>query len=207
MTAGLGRTMKSYDEGVSAVIDIAGRFTEEDWDKPTPCPAWNATELAGHLQVVATWYHQWLDRTVAGDATPAFTAGHLPTENAAAVDGLPPTSGPERVAGFAQLARAYAKRLPERWNLPYGYPRGTVTAGFHAGVAALEWHVHAWDLGQAVGYEHHPEDPELLATAGAESELRWRLGWLRPALPIVKRVAASGDAWRRVLKGSGRRPS
>jgi uncharacterized protein (TIGR03083 family) len=207
MTIGLGRTMKAYDDGVSAVIAIAGRYQEEDWAKPTPCPAWTAAELAGHLQIVAGWYHHWLDRAIAGDATPPFTASHLPTENAAAVDGLPATTGPERIAAFAELGRAYAKRVPERWNLPYGYPRGTVTAGLHAGVAAVEWHVHAWDLGQAIGHEHRPEDPAVLASVGAESEVRWRMRWLRPVLPLVKRVAGSGDPWRRVLKGSGRRPA
>jgi hypothetical protein len=205
MSAGLGRVMRCYDDGVDAVEAMAKRIdAAEAWDKATPCPAWTAVELLGHLQVVAGWYHAWLDLAEAGVAEPPFAAGHLPVENAAAVDALPPTSGPDRLTAFTTLARTYAKRLPERWSLPYGYPRGTVTAGFHAGVAAIEWHVHAWDLGQVVGHQYRPADPEALAAIGAESELRWRAPLLKPIVPIVRRVAASGDAWRRLLKGAGR---
>jgi hypothetical protein len=205
VTAGLGRVLRAYDDGVVAVEAMARRIDAADaWDTPTPCPAWSAAELAGHLQVVAGWYHAWLDRAEVGITDPLFAAGHLPVENAAAVDALPPTSGPERIAAFGSLARAYAKRLPERWSLPYGYPRGRVTAGFHAGVAAIEWHVHAWDLGRVVGEDHRPADPKVLAAAGAESELRWRMPTLRPLVPVARKVASTGDAWRRVLKGAGR---
>lgn len=207
MTAGLGRIMRAYDDGVDAVDAMATRIdTSDAWDRPTPCPAWSASELAGHLQIVAGWYHAWLDRAEAGFADPPFPAGRLPTQNAAAVDGLPETTGPERVAGFVELARAYAKRVPERWNLPYGYPRGTVTAGFHAGVAAVEWHIHAWDLGRVVGHDHRPADPDVLAAIGAESELRWKAPALRPLLPLVRGVVTTGDSWRRLLRGAGRTP-
>ncbi|MEY2478619.1 MAG: hypothetical protein QOG87_3934 [Actinomycetota bacterium] len=207
MTAGLGRIMRAYDDGVEAVEAMATRIEAADvWDQPTPCPAWTAVELTGHLQVVVGWYHAWLDRAEVGIAEAPFPTGRLPAENAAAVDALPPTSGTERAAAFATSARAYAKRLPERWSLPYGYPRGTVTAGLHAGVAAIEWHVHAWDLGQVVGHEHRPADPEALAAVGAESEVRWRMPALRPLLPAARWVATTGDAWRRVLKGAGRAP-
>jgi uncharacterized protein (TIGR03083 family) len=197
--------MRAFDDGVTAIEAIAVRIDAADaWDKPTPCPAWTAAELAGHLQVVAGWYHLWLDRAEAGEADAPFPAAKLPLENATAVDALPPTSGPERVEAFATLARAYAKRLPERWPLPYGYPRGTITAGLHAGVAAIEWHVHAWDLGCVIGHDHHPADPAALAAVGAESLLRWRAPLLRPLLPVARRLATTGDPWRRVLKGAGR---
>src|SRR3954470_14945994 len=136
MGAGLGRVLRSYDDGIDAVEAIAKRIDASDaWDEMTPCPAWTALELLGHLQVVAGWYHSWLDRAEVGIATAPFTAGQLSVENTAAVDELPATSGPDRLTAFTTLARTYGTRLPERWALPYGYPRGTVTAGFHAGVA------------------------------------------------------------------------
>ena len=199
--------MRAYDDGVDAVEAMATRIEAADaWGKPTPCPAWTALELVGHLEVVAGWYHAWLDRAEAGIADPPFPAAKLPTQNAAAVDALPATTGLERTATFVQLARSYAKRIPERWKLPYGYPRGTVTAGLHAGVAAVEWHVHAWDLGRVVGHDHHPADPAVLVAAGAESELRWKAPALRPLLPLVRRAVSAGDAWARLLKGAGRTP-
>jgi hypothetical protein len=207
MGAGLGRVLRCYDDGIDAVEAIATRIEAADaWESTTPCPAWTALELLGHLGIVAGWYHAWLDRAEAGIAEPPFPAAHLPVENAAAVDALPATSGPDRLTAFTTLARTYAKRLPERWSLPYGYPRGTVTAGFHAGVAAIEWHVHAWDLGQVIGHTHRPEDPETLAAVGAESELRYRAPALRSVAPLARRLATTGDAWRRVLKGAGRTP-
>ncbi len=205
MTAGLGRIMRAFDDGVDAVEAMATRIDDSGaWADPTPCPAWTAVELVGHLQIVAGWYHAWLDRAEAGIADPPFPAAKLPVVNAAAVDALPPTSGPERAAACVDLGRAYAKRLPERWGLPYGYPRATVTAGFHAGVAAIEWHVHAWDLGQVVGHQHRPPDPAVLAAVGVESELRWRAPMLRPLIPLARRAASAGDPWRRILKGAGR---
>src|SRR5687767_5912534 len=98
MTAGLGRVMRAYDEGVDAVETMAARIDAgEVWDQPTPCPAWTAAELAGHLEVVAGWYHAWLDRAEVGITDPPFPPGRLPAENAAAVDALPPTTGAERV--------------------------------------------------------------------------------------------------------------
>jgi hypothetical protein len=57
-----------------------------------------------------------------------------------------------------------------------------------------------------VGVDHRPDDPEALAAAGAESQLRWRMPALRPLAPVARRVASSGDAWRRLLKGAGRTP-
>jgi hypothetical protein len=206
VSAGLGRVLRAYDDGVDAVEAMSARVDAADaWGDSTPCPAWNAAELAGHLQVVAGWYHGWLDRAEVGDAEPPFPAARLPVENAAAVDALPPTSGAERIDAFVMLARSYAKRVPERWSLPYGYPRGTVTVGLHAGVAAIEWHVHAWDLGRVVGHDYRPADPAVLAAVGLESQLRWKAPVLRPLLPMGRALVARGDAWSRLLKGAGRR--
>ena len=57
-----------------------------------------------------------------------------------------------------------------------------MTVGLHAGVAAAEWHLHAWDLATAAGKSHRPSDPHtlFLATAAcmlaAQGGLRARLG-------------------------------
>ena len=64
--------------------------------------------------------------------------------------------GPAAVAQFVQRARTYRARVSPRWDLAYGYPRGTVTAGLHAGVAACEWHLHTWDLACSRGRDHRP---------------------------------------------------
>ena len=137
-----------YDEGVEALAATADGLTPSEWEQPA-CGEWTAAELARHVFAVAGWYHDWLDRAERGDPTPVFDARDLAMNNAEALEGLTDLDGPAAVALFVHRARAYRDRLPAEWDLPFGYPRGTVTAGLHAGIAACEWHLHTWDLARA----------------------------------------------------------
>ena len=40
-----------------------------------------------------------------------------------------------------------------------------MTAGLHAGVAACEWHLHAWDVARAIGLVYRVSDPATLYAA------------------------------------------
>ena len=151
-----------------------------------PCRLWrvDGQELARHVLAVARWYHDWLDRAERGDAAPPFAVTELAVRNAAELEGLSGLDGPEAVGRFVPVAGAYRARLPARWDLPYGYPRGTVTAGLHAGTAACEWHLHAWDLAHASGHGHRPSDPAALYAAVGSNAWRppragCRGGWRR----------------------------
>ena len=123
------------------------------------------------------------------------------------------------LAGFAISARSYAQRLLPIWDLPHHQYRDTlVTVGGMAGAACAEWHLHAWDLAQALGKDYQPADPEILVAG-------WQAG--APHLPldlplgVVTCGAASGPArggtaggtrpaagggWAALLCASGRWP-
>ncbi len=120
-----------YGSGVAAVVGAVDGWTDAQWARPA-CGEWSGTDLAGHLVTVIGWYHDWLDRAIAGDAAPAFDAGALDERTALSLAALPPGTGPDRIDDFAASAARYARRLEDHWELPFGYPRGTVTAGLHA---------------------------------------------------------------------------
>ncbi len=194
-----------YDEGVEAFAATAVGLTPAEWEQEA-CGEWTAAELARHVFVVAGWYHDWLDRSEGGDPTPAFDAQDLARRNAEALSGLGDLDGPGAVAQFVDRARAYRDRLPAAWDLPFGYPRGTVTAGLHAGMAACEWHLHTWDLARARGWPYGPRDPAALyAAAGAciaaaEGGVKGRV-----AAALVP-VGARLRPWEAILRRSGRAP-
>ena len=128
---------------------LAGGFTGEAWERPA-CGEWSAAALTRHVAAVAAWYHEWLDSAEQGDAAPPFPGEQLAAQNELALAPLAETTGPAARELFVTRARSYPARLPAAWDLPYGYPRGTVTAGLHAAMAASEWHLHAWDLARSV---------------------------------------------------------
>ncbi len=194
-----------YDEGVDAFAATADGLTPSEW-AGTACGEWTAAELAAHLLAVAGWYHDWLDRAERGDAAPAFDVEDLASRNAKALSGLRDLDGPAAVAQFVDRARAYSGRLPAVWDLPFGYPRGTVTAGLHAGVAACEWHLHTWDLARARGRGYGPRDPATLyaatgaCIAAAEGGLKGRVAGA--LVPVGTRLRP----WEAILRRSGRAP-
>jgi hypothetical protein len=136
------------------------------------CGEWSAKDLAGHLVCVIGWYHDWLDAAERGTSKPPFPAANLPAENAKALAALADGTGHGRIERYAAEAKRYATRLPDAWDIPYGYPYGTATAGLHAGAAACEWHLHAWDLSAG---KHRPADPQSLfeAVGRAITAERW----------------------------------
>ena len=124
-----------FDEGVAAFVAETDRLDADGWSRPA-CGDWSATELARHVLSVIGWYHDWLDRAEAGDASPAFPVDDIDARTARSLAEVGDVPGPEATARFAEQAARYAERLEDGWDLPYGYPRGTVTAGLHAGIAA-----------------------------------------------------------------------
>ncbi len=202
-------------EGIDAVQSIAAGYAADQWRLLTPCDEWDAVALAGHVLCVSRWYHDWLDRAQAGETSKPFDSSELPEQNRLALADLDadgPVDGPTRVAAFAESARAYAGRLNDAWDLPFGYPRGTVTAGLHAGMVTVEWHVHAWDLAHAVGLDHRPAHPEVLVQAAATTQASLQVDRGRGrglAAAVGRSVAArrarrEGDPWLFLLGVAGR---
>jgi uncharacterized protein (TIGR03083 family) len=194
----------AYDDGVTAVCQLAAQFSSQTWHAPTPCPDWQAADLAGHLRCVADDYHEYLDdapasrlaRLMATGAHPDTLARKLARQNAAELATLADASPAEHVAAFASSARSYARRLAPVWDLPHHrYLDREVTVAGMAGAACVEWHLHAWDLARALGADYHPAAPDLLLAA-------WRAGV--PQLAVV--TPAGADPWYSLLVASGRAP-
>jgi uncharacterized protein (TIGR03083 family) len=192
-----------FATGVDAVVEITAGFDDEQWAAPV-CGDWSGTELAGHLVTVVGWYHDWLDRGLAGNPEPVFPIAELDARAAAALAALPPGSGPDRIEAFADSAERYVLRLADHWDVPFGYPRGTVTAGLHAGVAAVEWHVHAWDLAHAVDVEYVPADADVLFVAAARCQMAMLGGFRGRAGVRAAKLAARRNPWEQLLQHMGR---
>lgn len=155
---------------------------------------------------MADWYHAWLDRAEGGEASPPFDAGELAARNELALEALAETSGPAALEIFVTRARSYRERLPAAWDLPYGYPRGTVTAGLHAAVAACEWHLHAWDLARSAGSGHRPSDPDALYRGAGACLARAQGGLKGRIAAVLVPVGARLSPWEAMLRRSGRAP-
>jgi uncharacterized protein (TIGR03083 family) len=195
--------LAQYREGVAAIDAGVAGWDDADWARPA-CGVWTGTDLAGHLVTVIGWYHDWLDRGLDGRCEPAFPIEELDARTVAAVAALPGGTGPDRIATFVASAAAYSTRLVEHWDAPFAYPRGRVTAGLHAGLAAVEWHVHAWDLCRAAGGDHEPSDAAGLFLAAARCRLAV-VGGLKARVGVRAAIAASRrEPWVQLLRRMGR---
>jgi hypothetical protein len=197
--------LRLYDEGVDAFARLAGALGGEAWDRAA-CGEWSAAALTRHVAAVAGWYHEWLDRAERDDVAPPFRAEDLASQNELALVPLAETTGPAALELFVDRARSYRARLPAAWDLPYGYPRGTATAGLHAATAATEWHLHAWDLARSVGSGHRPSDPDALYR-GAGACLATAQGGVKGRIAaVLVPVGARLSPWEALLRRSGRAP-
>jgi mycothiol maleylpyruvate isomerase-like protein len=192
----------AYYDGVRAILQIAERFTRANWNAPTTCSEWRAADLAGHLRCVVDDYHEYLDdapvsrlsRLMATGAPPQSIARKLARQNAAEIATLPDMPPEEHIAAFARSATRYAARIGPLLRLPHHSYRGRViTVAGMAGLASVEWHLHAWDLASAIGISYRPVDPEAVLVA-------WLSG-IPALLPHYER-----DPWLAVLRASGRLP-
>ena len=195
--------LQQFRAGVDGVVGVTSGFDDEQWAEPA-CGVWSGTELAGHLVTVIGWYHDWLDRALDGRAEPVFPIAELDAHTKTALAALPPGSGPDRIAEFADSAERYAIRLADHWDVPFGYPRGTVTAGLHAGVAAVEWHVHAWDFAHAAGLDYVPAAADVLFVAAARCQMAMLGGFRGRAGVRAAKLAARRNAWEQLLQHMGR---
>ena len=195
-----------YHEGVDAFVGEAAALDDRGWARPA-CGEWSATELARHVLAVIGWYHDWLDRAEAGDASPAFPIADLDARNArdqAEMAAHAALDGPAATERFGVRAERYADRLAHTWDLPYGYPRGTVTAGLHAGMAAVEWHVHAWDLARSAGRDRVPSRPDRLFLAAADCQAAVTGGVRGAATDRLAPLGSRLRPWGELLKRLGR---
>jgi uncharacterized protein (TIGR03083 family) len=204
--------LSAYDDGVTAICQLAALFDATSWAAQTPCPEWRAADLAGHLRCVADDYHEYLDeapvsryaRLMATGAHPDTLSRKLARQNAAELAALPDGPPAEHIAAFETSARGYASRLAAVWDLPHHQYRDTVvTVAGMAGAACAEWHLHAFDLAAALGRDYRPQDPAAVLEC-------WRAGMPHRPVPVTRSAWRGGlavrvsDPWHAVLAASGR---
>lgn len=192
-----------FRSGVDAVTLVTAGFGPADWDRPA-CGTWTARETATHLLGVIDWYHDWLDRAVGGERGRPFPEAEVDQRAQDDVRRSANVSGAEAVERFQSRADEYIGRATAHWDTVYAYPFGIVTTGLHCGVAATEWHLHAWDLATAQGSDHTPHDPSALFIAAGTCVAAARGGMGGSLLGWVVPLAARRSPWKTLLKQSGR---
>ena len=185
------RVLVSYGDGVRALQRLGLEYV--DWSLPVEVTACPAIDLAGHLLAVARSCHRLLDAALAGVAPlggdrdrPLVCRGAVPP---ASLDRL--AAGADRIVAFDAVATRYGERLADadldvRIGVWDGAGQLSVTR--HSLLVALEWHLHAWDLAGALGWDYRPADPDVLADG----------------LPAQPGVLPAGGPWAAVLAAAGR---
>lgn len=194
-----------FDEGVAALVEQASQREGRAWHK-TVVGEWSAHELARHLVVIADWYHEWLDAALAGDGSQPFPSKQLDGRNELAILDIRDVDGPDAIEQFAERANDYAERLraavvADQWSTTFGFANGVSTIGGHAGIAAAEWHLHAWDMSGGVWTPSNPAELYLAVGHGmTATQSKWKQSITRR---VVKRISQR-EPWLDLLARSGR---
>lgn len=199
MTSGdavdVDRVLDAVRSGVTAATDAA---MHADPTAATACAGWRVHDLTRHLEAIAGAYVLWAGAALGGRIMTLRTGDELAAYNATMLDRLPDLATTDHVARYRALATDHARLVAAGWDLPMARTAGGVllTVGEHAAVAAVEWHVHAWDLASSRDRRHEP-GPATLAVLGAA----WG-ATLAPALGAAQ--DARPDTWTSLLTATGR---
>lgn len=181
-------------DGVMALVDRA------DADAPTPCDAWRLLDLVRHLEGIAGAYLLWVGSAVGGRVAHMRVGEELAAYNEQVLSRLPVLTVGEHAHRYHLLATDHLRLAMATWDRPVLETPDDVllSVGTHAGIAALEWHVHAWDLATATGREHRPTPAGLAVATRAWDDV----------LAVVNGIDRDGaaDPWHGLLRATGRTP-
>jgi hypothetical protein len=160
------RVLASYDEGVRALRRLGLDYV--DWTLPVEATGCPAIDLAGHLLDTARSCHRLLDAALAGLTPPRVDSERALVCRAAirAVRADRLVTGADRMVAFDAVATRYGERIAETdpdMRIGVWDAAGQLGLVRHCLLVALEWHLHAWDLAGALGWDHQPADPDLFA--------------------------------------------
>ena len=190
-------------EGVGALNRVTAGFDGADWRRPT-CGVWSAEDTARHLLGVAEWYQEWMSRALDGDDTRPFAGSDIDHHNDNQVARHADLDGPAAMEAFLLAANAYLDCTNGYLDLPYSYPFGEVTVGLHLGVAATEWHLHAWDFARVAGCDYAPSDPASLYVAAGNCVAATKPFPISSLIRPMVRLGAKRKPWPTILRTSGR---
>lgn len=122
-----------------------------NWSLPTPCSAWNATQVLQHAAGDQQGYAAFITGSGGPEFDPFSPSGEL---SGAPSDFLEPT--------LRAAAAAFATVAADATAVPTPLPQGALPAPVAVGAAALDAAVHAWDIAVATG-QKSPLTPQLAA--------------------------------------------
>jgi uncharacterized protein (TIGR03086 family) len=144
----------AFLRGIDAFGAVVHAVPADAWDAPSPCAGWAALDVLGHVVRIL-------------DVGAVILSGEQP-------DWAEPPGRPAAVLGTAEpgarwdAAAAQAREAMVDVDLDrvVDSPRGPRPIGEGLSFPAIDLHVHAWDLGTAVGVDV-ALDPDLPAFAHA----------------------------------------
>jgi trehalose 6-phosphate phosphatase len=125
--------------GLDRFGGVLEHLTDENASSPSPCNAWTARGVTGHVLTVldsAAW-------TLRGES---FDWGSTPDPTEVGGDDPHGTFKARAEAARAALATASLDEKVET-------PMGEMTIGQRLSFPAMDLHLHAWDLGRALGVD------------------------------------------------------
>lgn len=185
--------LQVHRDAITAITDITDSFGAGDWDRQTPCDAWTALDLAGHVITAATMWHEALDDANEGITTARWRYTDLPRHNEEYLAALPDVSGPERIEEFVDCATHWCDRVAQA-DSDLAIPIAVqdvcptpLTVGSFAWLAGSEFHLHAWDFAQTIGEQYR--NPHAQSILDARTTL-------------FETQPGSGDPWEQIIQQS-----
>lgn len=196
--AGRDATTAAIEAGIVAVETAAAG---SDPGRPTACSAWTVHDLVRHLEAIAGAYVLWVGAAIGGRVGTMRTPDALRAYNDLMLQRLPQLPTEQHLERFRALADDHRRLVGAGWGQPMMRTPGdtVLRVGDHGGLAALEWHLHAWDLGGATSGAHRPSVPvvEVLCTT-----------WDDTLVDLTDTMRdASEEPWQSLLAATGRAPT
>ncbi|MDF5756755.1 TIGR03086 family metal-binding protein [Spongiactinospora sp. TRM90649] len=146
------------DEAYLALRTAVRGVADGDWELPTPCEAWNVTQVVQHASGDQVGYAGFI------------TGGRMPTEDPFAPSGKvagSPVDLAEEAMTYGTSAWVTVEADAEAVPVPIPVPGGTLPARAAVAVCALDAAVHAWDIAAATGQPStlRPETARALLAA------------------------------------------
>lgn len=157
------RATEGFGELVAAIRD-------DQWHAPTPCEAWDVSDLVGHLVYEDLWF-----TALMGGATIPVVGDRFEGDNL----GDDPRGAWERASTAALAAAGEDGALTRTVHLG----RGPASAEEYVWEVLMDHTIHAWDLARALGADD-TIDPELLDALD---------GWLPAHLERMRATGGFAD--------------
>ena len=137
------------DEARAMLRAAVAGVPADGWQRPTPCAAWNVTQVLQHAALDQRVWAAMLAGTQMPGENPFAPSGQL---------GAGPLVYAE--AALDASVRAWAAIGGDAGTVPTPLPQGEMAPAAAAGAAALDAAIHAWDIAMATG-QGSPLTPEL----------------------------------------------